>query len=568
MNIFLRFSKINKLIYLKETEETKRLVDGDKVLISLHDAIIGKEIVNATLIKRLGHINDPGIDILSVIAEHGIEVEFNNEVQEELKKIPVEVKEEDYHERRDLRKELIYTIDGDDTKDIDDAISVKKLANGNYELGVHIADVSHYIKENSALDMTARKRGTSTYLVDRVIPMYPHQLSNGICSLNPNVDRLTISCVMEISPFFKVVNYDIFPSVIHSNIQMTYNHVNEVIEDGIIPSGYEKFADNLKLAQELAHLIREARTKRGAIDFDTNEAKILVDEEGNPIDVVLRNRGEGEKLIEDFMVMANEVVASHFFYMDLPSLYRIHGMAEEDKLRKFLHVLSALGITLHTDVKKMNAKVVQKIVEELKHYPEFRVLATKLLSCMNKAIYSPENIGHFALASKVYTHFTSPIRRYPDTMIHRMLHEYFFSPTGITKDKIEHFKEILSDIVLHSSEMERNSDDCERDVDKMKMAEYMENHLEEEYHGMISGVMDNGFYVQLDNLIEGFVSKDSFNNSYHFDGEVEIAKVGNKKFKLGQEIIIRVVRSSKLDSQIDFCYVGDVNEKEKVKKKN
>ena len=558
--------KINRIIYLKETNETKRLVDGDKILVSL-DEVVG-DIVNATLIKRLGHINDPGIDILSIIAEHQIETEFSDEVLDELKNIPTEVKERDMKDRHDLRSEMIYTIDGDDTKDIDDAISVKKLPNGNYELGVHIADVSYYIKENSALDLEARSRGTSTYLIDRVIPMYPHQLSNGICSLNPKVDRLTISCVMEISPEGKVVNYDIFPSVINSNLQMTYNHVNEIIEDGKTPKGYERFVENLKLAQELAHIIRQERTKRGAIDFDTDEAKILADAEGVPTDVVLRNRGEGEKLIEDFMVRANETVASHFFYMDLPSLYRVHGMPDEDRLRKFLHVLGALGISLHEDVKKMNAKVVQKIVEELKKYPEFRVLATKLLSCMDKAIYSPENIGHYALASKIYTHFTSPIRRYPDTTIHRLLHNYFFNEDGITEEKIEHFKEILSDIALHSSETERNSEDCERDVDKMKMAEYMEYHLEEEYEGMISGVRDNGFYVQLDNMIEGFISKESFNNEYHFDAEVEIAKVGNKKFKLGQLILVKVVRASKVDSQIDFCYVGDVNEGEKVKKKS
>ena len=568
MMVSLDDKKIKKLVTLYETPETRRLVDGDKVVVSFEGAKLDKkDNVQVKLVKRLGHVNDPGVDILSIIAEHEIETEFPEEVIEELKNIPTEVSSKDLEGRRDLRDKLIYTIDGDDTKDIDDAISVERLDNGNYKLGVHIADVSYYIKENSALDLEARRRGTSTYLVDRVIPMYPHQLSNGICSLNPMVDRLTISCEMEINPNGKLVNYEIFPSVIHSNIQMTYNKVNQILEENTIPEGYEKYANNLKLAQELAHIIRKDRTKRGAIDFDTDEAKILVDENCSPKEIALRYRGEGEKLIEDFMVRANETVASHFFYMDLPSLYRIHGMPDEDRLQKFLAILSGLGISLKMDVKKMNAKVIQKIVEELREYPEFRILCQKLLSCMDKAIYSPENIGHFALASKIYTHFTSPIRRYPDTTIHRLLHTYFFSKDGITEEKIEHFKEILGEIAMHSSTMERNSDECERDVEEMKMAEYMENHIGEEFSGMISGITNYGFFVQLDNMIEGLVKADLFNGLYQYDNDIEMAKVENEVFKLGQRVTVKVLRASKDDSEIDFVYVGGVNECEKVKKK-
>ena len=562
--------KFKKLIYLPDTPEVRRLVDGDKVVVSFLGSRTDRDYINATFVKRIGNIHEPGVDILSIVADHEINVEFPEEVLEELKKVPTEVGNDDLSGRHDLRNEMIFTIDGDDTRDIDDGISLKKIANGNYELGVHIADVSHYVKEGSALDLEARNRGTSTYLVDRVIPMYPPQLSNGICSLNPNVDRLTISCIMEIDNNGKMVNYDIFPSVIHSNIQMTYNKVNDILEKGNIPSGYEKYAKTLLEMNKLAHIIRDERTRRGAIDFDTDEAKIIADSEGKPIDVVLRERGEGEKLIEDFMVRANETVASHFFYMDLPSLYRIHGMPDEDKLRKFLQVLNALGINLHADLGKMNAKVIQKIVNELKTYPEFRVLATKLLSCMDKAIYSPENIGHFALASKIYTHFTSPIRRYPDTTVHRLLHNYFFSKDGITEEKIKHFKEILSDIAIHSSEMERNSDDCERDVDDMKMAEYMSYHIDEEFTGMISGVTNNGFYVQLDNMIEGMVKIDSLLNqknlNFDFDKDREILKVGKNIFKLGDLVRVRVTRASKEDSEIDFAYVGDVDEKEERKK--
>ncbi len=559
--------KIKKLVYLPDNEETRRLVDGDKVVVSFADSRMDHEHINARFVRRIGHVNDPGVDILSIVAEHEIEVEFPEDCLSQLREIPTSVTSQDIEGRRDLRDEMIFTIDGDDTKDIDDAISIRKLPNGNYSLGVHIADVSYYIKEGSPLDLEARRRGTSTYLVDRVIPMYPHQLSNGICSLNPDVDRLAISCVMEIDPSGKLINYEIFPSVIHSRIQMTYQKVNQILEQNIVPEGYEEFADSLIEMQELAHIIRRERTKRGAIDFDTEEAKIIADVYGVPIDVILRYRGEGEKLIEDFMIRANETVASHFFYMDLPSLYRIHGMPDEEKLRGFLNILSCIGISLKADYKKMNAKVIQKIVEELRKYKEFRVLASKLLSCMDKAIYSPENIGHFALASKIYTHFTSPIRRYPDTTIHRLLHSYFFSIDGITEDKIEHFKEILFDISVHSSEMERNSDECERDVEAMKMAEYMSFHLNEEFSGMISGVTNFGFFVMLENGIEGLVPIESFQEPYTYDKEREILKIGNKVFKLGQTVIIRVKRASKEDSQIDFEFVERVDEVEKVKKK-
>ena len=557
--------KFKKLIYLSDNSETRRLVDGDKVIISFTNSREDKEYINASLVKRIGHITDPGIDILSIIADHEIETEFSDSYLDELTKLPTNINEKDLLDRRDLREKTIFTIDGDDTKDIDDAISIEKLSNGNYKLGVHIADVSYYIKENSVLDLEARHRGTSTYLVDRVIPMFHHQISNGICSLNPDVDRLTISCEMEIDDKGKLIDYEIFPSVIHSRIQMTYKKVNEILENNIIPEGYEEFASDLRLMNRLAHVIRSERTSRGAIDFDTDEPKIIANDNCVVEDIVLRNRGEGEKLIEDFMIRANETVASHFFYMDLPSLYRVHGMPDEERLVKFLKVLNGLGISIKSDLSNMKPKVVQKIVEELKKYPEFRILSTKLLSCMDKAIYTPENTGHFALALKIYTHFTSPIRRYPDLMIHRMLHNYFFSKEGITQDKIDHFREILGDIAIHSSEMERNSDECERDVEGMKMAEYMENHIGEEYEGMISGIMNFGFFVQLNNMIEGLVRKESFNKPYIYDGDMEIAKVDKDIFKLGQKILVRVERASKEDSQIDFDYVGNVDEKETQK---
>ena len=557
--------KFKKLIVLKNTPETRRLVDGDKIIVSFTGSKQDKDQINANFVKRIGHITDPGIKILSIVADHEIETEFSDEYLDELAKLPTEVKEKELEGRRDLRDKMIFTIDGDDTKDIDDAISYEKLSNGNFKLGVHIADVSYYIKENSALDLEARNRGTSTYLVDRVIPMFHHQISNGICSLWDNQDRLTISCEMEISPSGKLVSYEIFPSVICSKKKMTYKEVNEILEHDTIPEGYEKFAETLKNMQELAHIIRAERTKRGAIDFDTDEAKIIADTDGKPIDVVLRERGEGEKLIEDFMVRANETVASYFFYLELPSLYRVHGMPDEERLQKFLKILSGLGISVKADLKNMKPKVIQTIVEELKKYPEFRVLATKLLSCMDKAIYSPENIGHFALASEIYTHFTSPIRRYPDLMIHRMLHRYYFTMGGINEENVEHFREILGDIAIHSSETERNSDDCEYDVESEQMAEYMEDKIGNEYDAMISGVTNFGIFVQLDNLIEGLIPYESFNADFDFDRDLEMVKIGNKLFKLGQRIRVRVESVMPEESQIDFGYVGDIDEEKNEK---
>ena len=568
--VCLNTSRSKDLLYL--TGDTSRLVEGDLVTVKLLEE---SSYPACSLIDRIGHKNDPGIDIEVVLIEHGFDIEFPDDVKEQLKTIPTEVLESDLEGRTDLRDKEIFTIDGDDTKDIDDAISLEKLANGNYLLGVHIADVSYYVRENSPLDKEARKRGTSVYLADRVVPMLPHQLSNGICSLNPEVDRLAISCMMELDPKSNFVNYDIFPSVIRSRKQMTYKKVNMILEEGLTPDGYEPFVETLQNMHELAKIVRQRKINQGYIDFDVDEAKIIVDSEANVIDIQRRYRGTGEKLIEDFMILANEAVATYIGNCNLPGVYRVHGNVNEERLHKFIQVLSVLGIDIKDNLNSINQKTIQRIIKIIhdKRPEAFQVLSTYMLSCMAKAKYQTENIGHFALALRNYTHFTSPIRRYPDTTTHRLLREYFFSKDGLTEEKIRHFETILDEICLTSSERERASIECEREVDKMKMAEYMENHIGEEYSGIISGLTTNGMFVLLDNLVEGMIRYDNFKEKIYYDSEKEIAVGSNTKrvFTLGTKINVKVIAASKATSQIDFEELKvecDEKEKEqKVKKK-
>ena len=544
--------KININIIL-EKDSLKNVVEGNKVVASVLSRIDNHNF-KGEIIKIIGHINDPGVDILSIAAKHDINDEFNEEVIKEVEALPNEVLESEYIGRTDLRSQMIFTIDGDDTKDIDDAISLKKLKNGNYELGVHIADVSHYVRSDSALDKEAYERGTSVYLADRVIPMLPHKLSNGICSLNPNVDRLTISCVMEIDATGEVVNYDIFESVIKSNIQMTYKKVNKILEENIIPEGYEKYADTLKEMKILADILRKNKTEKGYIDFDLDESKIIVNEKGEAIDVTLRNRGAGEKLIEDFMIAANETVARHIFYMDYPFIYRVHGEPNEEKITKFLHYVSILGYSITGKINKITPKDMQKILEQLKGVKEYSMLSSQLLRSMQKAIYDTKNIGHFGLASKCYTHFTSPIRRYPDTTVHRLLHTYLFNK-NLNIDTVRYWENRLPFIAEHSSLKERNSIECEREVDDMKKAEYMEKHIGEKFEGVISGVMSFGIFVELPNLIEGLVHVEDMKGDFYTYDESSFALIGKKNkrgYRLGDDISVIVKSASKEKHTIDF----------------
>ena len=533
-------------------EDSLNAVDGHKVVVEL-----GKKINNhkyqGKVVEIIGHKNDPGVDILSIVYKYNINVDFPDDVKEQVSMMPMEVSEEELKDRRDLRDTVIFTIDGDDTKDIDDAISIKKLSNGHYELGVHIADVSYYVKEGSPLDNEAMERGTSVYLVDRVIPMLPHELSNGICSLNPNVDRLAISCVMEFDSNGKQIKYDIFPSVIRSRIQMTYKKVNSILEDNVIPEGYEEFADDLRLMKELADILRAMKVRRGYIDFDVDEAKILVDENCVPTDVVLRNRGTGEMLIEDFMIAANECVATHIYFMNLPFIYRVHDMPKEEKIRSYLSFIGNLGYQIPGNIKDFKPKSMQKLIEYLSDKKEFKILSELLLRSMQKAIYQKENIGHYGLASSCYTHFTSPIRRYPDTTVHRLLRTYLFNH-DMSSDTIRHWDEKLVYVAEHSSSRERASVDCEREVEDMKMAEYMEKHIGEEFEGMISTVTNFGMFVELDNLIEGLVPIKDMNDFFHYDEE-RMSLTGERshvKYTIGERVVVKVVRASKEEKMIDF----------------
>lgn len=550
--------KLNIAVKLTK-ESMKGCVEGHKVIIS-----IIKEIGNRTFLgkveKIIGHKNDPGVDILTIAAKHSIETEFSEEVKRELKNIPDEVCENDLIGRTDLTKEMIFTIDGDDTKDIDDAISVKRDGK-NYVLGVHIADVSNYVKVGSALYDSAFSRGTSSYLADTVIPMIPHQLSNGICSLNPEVIRLTLSCIMTIDNNGKVISYDIFPSYIKSRKQMTYKNVNKILDENIIPEGYGEFADTLKLMHELSKILRQEKINRGYIDFGIDEAKVIQDENGKAIDIVKRIQGTGEKLIEDFMIAANETVATHISNMDLPFIYRVHDLPNAEKIEDFSNLIKQMGYQIHTNLSKITPVTMQKLLNEFRDKDEFVILSDMLLRSMKKAIYSTNNIGHFGLASKNYTHFTSPIRRFPDLTVHRLLRTYLFE-NRIDMETINFNAKYLIDVADHSSETEVNSVEAERDVLDMKMAEYMESHIGEEYEGIISGVTNFGMFVELDNLIEGLVHISTLDGFYTYVPEMLSLISANKKnkYRIGDRVKIIVTNANKNQGIIDFELVkGEKN---------
>ncbi len=540
-----------------DKKSLSNVVPGNKVLVKLIKEL-GKKRYIGEVIKILGHKDDPGMDILSIAYKYQIEPEFGEEVEKELEDIPTEVKEVELMNRRDLTTWNIFTIDGSHTKDIDDAISFERDGN-NYKLGVHIADVSNYVKENTALGDAAYERGTSNYLANTVIPMLPHKLSNGICSLNENVVRLTMSCVMTINTQGKVIDYDIFESYIKSRKKMTYEAVNDIIMRDIIAPGYEEFANTLKEMNELAHILRKEKMSRGYIDFNLDEPEIIQDEKGRAIDIVRVVREDGEKMIEDFMIAANETVANHIYNMDLPFIYRTHGKPNTEKIDDFTNLLKILGYTLKTKVIDMNPIAMQNILKELDDKPEFSILSSMLLRSMKKAEYQKENIGHFGLASKAYTHFTSPIRRFPDLTVHRLLKKYLVEK-DFSMSTIDYLNNNLVLIAEHSSEREVAAQSAERDVADMKMAEYMENHIGEIYEGKIDTVTNFGFFVELPNLIEGLVHVNTLKGDYFNYVPELLALIGKstkKTYRIGDTVTVRCIRASKEAALIDFELVED-----------
>ena len=551
---FLKLDDDKRDIDIQLTDDSiKDCVEGHKVLVKVVKEI-NKHKYLAQVVKIIGHKNDPGTDILSIAYKHGIYEDFGEEVEKELKDIPNEVSDKELVGRKDLTNLVIFTIDGDDTKDIDDAISIKKLDDGNYELGVHIADVSHYVRENTALGDAAYERGTSSYLADTVIPMLPHKLSNGICSLNEGVIRLTMSCVMKIDHKGKVVDYDIFPSYIKSSKKMTYKKVNDILLRDIVAPDYVPFVEDLKLMNELHKILRKEKNGRGYINFDLDEAKIVQDENGKAIDVVKRVREEGEMLIEDFMIAANETVATHIYNMDLPFIYRVHDVPKPEKVDDFMNLVNILGYKLKGNIHELTPKSMQNILDQLAGKKEFEILSSLLLRSMRKAEYSKDNIGHFGLASRAYTHFTSPIRRFPDLVVHRLLKKYLVEQ-DMSMTTIQTLDNSLVDIAQHSSEREVAAVDAERDVLDMKMAEYMEDHIGEEYDGIINTITNFGFFVELPNLVEGLVHVQTLKGDYFTyvpDLLAMIGKSTKKTYRLGDKVRVKCVAASKETSMVDF----------------
>lgn len=557
--------KINQKIYIcKEpvvldgTEIIK--VDIDKYPTRGHDYFV------ASVRDIVGHQGDVGIDVLEVLESMDIVSEFPEDVIAEANAIPDAPTEKDLIGRVDLRQEVTFTIDGADAKDLDDAVHIKLLDNGHFELGVHIADVSYYVTEGSALNREALSRGTSVYVTDRVVPMLPERLSNGICSLNPNLDRLTQSCIMEIDQNGRVVNHQITQSVINTTYRMTYTAVNDIIAgDEEICSEYESIVSSVQHMVTLHHTLEAMRTRRGALNFDTSEAKIMVNDKGMPVDIVIRNRGIAERMIESFMLAANETVAEHYARLKLPFIYRIHEEPKAEKLQKFIDYASVFGVQIQGTATKITQSALQDFMKKVQGQPGSEVLSMMLLRSMQQARYSEHNHGHYGLAAEYYTHFTSPIRRYPDLLVHRMIRDY----DDKAMDKADHFANLIPEIATQTSSLERRAIDAERIVEAMKKAEYMEEYVGEEFEGVVASVVKFGMFVELPNTIEGLIHVTTLPEYYHFN-ERTLTLQGEKSgkvFRVGQQIKVKLIRSDKETGDIDFDYLpSDFDIVEKVSK--
>lgn len=549
--------RINRDIFIPQ-DKFNGAETGQKVVVDIVKYPEGgRSAAEGEVVEILGFKDDPGVDILSIIRKHNLPEHFPEDVLAEAEAVPETIREEDLKGRRDLRDKVIVTIDGEDAKDLDDAVNVEVLPNGRYKLGVHIADVGYYVREGSELDKEAFNRGCSVYLVDRVIPMLPHRLSNGICSLNPKVDRLTLSCEMEFDESGKVVAHDIFPSVIKTTERMTYTNVRKILADQD-PDVIERYSDLVpmfKLMEELAERLRSNRMRRGAVDFDFQESKVIVDQDGKPIDIIKRERSVAEKLIEEFMLAANETVAEHFHWLKVPFLYRIHEDPDQEKLQRFIEFVSNFGYVVRGKGNTVHPRALQTLLDEIEGKKEQTVISTMMLRSMKQAKYDSESKGHFGLAAEFYSHFTSPIRRYPDLVIHRVIREVFESGNTLTPKRQEFLQERMPIIAQQSSERERVAVDAERDTDALKKAEFMLDKVGEEFDGIISSVTNFGMFIELENTVEGLIRLSDLTDDYYHFHELHMALIGERTsnmFRIGDEAKVRVARVNMDDYTIDF----------------
>ena len=539
-------------------ERSKGAVNGHKVVVEITQ--YGKKGKNpeGKVVEILGHINDPGVDILSIVRAYGLPVEFDPKVMTQVEHVAKPVSEADMAGRMDLRDWQMVTIDGEDAKDLDDAVSLT-MDHENYILGVHIADVTNYVQENSALDREALERGTSVYLVDRVIPMHPHTLSNGLCSLNAGEDRLALSCIMTVDPSGEVIAHEIAETVIHVNRRMSYTSVKKILtdHDEAETEEYRELIPMFERMQELSGILRARRKKRGSIDFDFPETKMILDENGKPVDIRPYDRNVATKIIEDFMLLANETVAEDGYWQELPFLYRSHETPDEEKIRTLATFINNFGYSMHIGVNEIRPKEIQKLLTKVEDTPEEAMISRLALRSMKQAKYTVENDGHFGLAANYYTHFTSPIRRYPDLQIHRIIKDNLRG--RMNADKMEHYRSILPEVAKRSSEMERRADEAERETVKLKKVEYMQAHIGEEFEGVISGITKWGMYVELPNTIEGLVHVTNMTDDHYEYNEERYEMMGmhtRKVYKLGEGLRVRVLDADRLMRTIDFKIVN------------
>ena len=535
-------------------EKSMGAVSGHKVAAELMSYGEPGRNPEGKVTEIIGHINDPGTDIMSIVRGYDLPVEFSEKILNQAERVAKDVSEADMAGRKDIRSWQMVTIDGEDAKDLDDAVSLTKEGEC-YVLGVHIADVTNYVQENSAIDREARKRGTSVYLADRVIPMLPHRLSNGICSLNAGEDRLALSCIMKVNEKGIVTDHEIAETVIHVDERMTYTSVKKILEDEDAKERekYSRLVPMFERMRELSRILRGRRRRRGSIDFDFPETKLILDKEGKPLEIRPYDRNTATKIIEDFMLLANETVAEDYYWQELPFVYRTHEVPDEEKIRALATFINNFGYSMHVGVNEIRPKEIQKLLAKVENTPEEALICRLALRSMKQARYMPENIGHFGLAANYYTHFTSPIRRYPDLQIHRIIKDNLRG--RMDEDRIGHYHSILQEVTKHSSEMERRAEEAERETVKLKKVEYMEQYVGEEFEGVISGMTKWGMYVELDNTIEGMVHVSNMTDDHYdyYEDRYELAGAHtNKVYKLGQKIRIRVIGADRMLRTIDF----------------